>query len=184
MTQRVACFTGRFQPFHRQHLEVLAVLSESFDRIIIGVTNPDISQLQENNASQHRHTDRANPFTYESRVKIIESSLLPLVQLTKIDTVVEIRRFDLTQPKSWDIPSQTVFALRIFSPWEESKLSLFIKNGFKTITLPSPTIKLSASDIRESLNANEQNWESLVVPQAIETIKSEWRQLSVPKVSV
>ena len=47
MTQRVACFTGRFQPFHNQHLEVLSALSHEFDRIIIGVTNPDLDNLQE-----------------------------------------------------------------------------------------------------------------------------------------
>lgn len=81
MNPRVACFTGRFQPFHNQHLEVVEALSHTFKRIIIGVTNPDISKLQAHNASLHRHTDEANPFTFESRVRIIRKSL------TKIEKV-------------------------------------------------------------------------------------------------
>jgi cytidyltransferase-like protein len=94
MTQRVACFTGRFQPFHNQHLEVLSALSHKFDRIIIGVTNPDVTNLQEHIASQHRHTDNANPFSFESRVKIIKDSIARNSELMSVE--IEIIRFDLT----------------------------------------------------------------------------------------
>ena len=93
MTQRVACFTGRFQPFHNQHLEVLTALSQKFDRIIIGVTNPDLENLQEHAASQHRHTDSANPFSYESRVKIIKDSIADIPELSAVE--IEITTFDL-----------------------------------------------------------------------------------------
>ena len=172
MTQRVACFTGRFQPFHNQHQEVLAALSHEFDRIIIGVTNPDVTNLQEHSASQHRHTDAANPFSLESRVKIIEDSIAELPELSAVE--IEIIAFDLTDPTSWQVPTETVFALRIFSPWEASKLTLFSDFGFETLELPAPTIKLSASDIRQSLAANDSSWEACVAPSAISTIRNEW----------
>jgi nicotinamide-nucleotide adenylyltransferase len=172
MTQRVACFTGRFQPFHNQHLEVLTALSHKFDCIIIGVTNPDLNNLQEHGASQHRHTGDANPFSYESRVKIIKDSIANLPEL--IATEIEIIAFDLTDPASWQVPTQTVFALRIFTPWEASKLTLFSDLGFETLELPAPTVKLSASDIRKSLGSNESYWHSLVSPGAISTIQQEW----------
>lgn len=172
MTQRVACFTGRFQPFHNQHLEVLSALSHEFDRIIIGITNPDLDNLQEHAASQHRHTDSANPFSYESRLKIIKASISELAELSGVE--IEIIPFDLAQPDSWAVPAETVFALRIFSKWEVSKLDLFTSQGFEVLELPAPVAKLSASDIREALTTNDSIWHSNVVPEAVSTIQQEW----------
>jgi nicotinamide-nucleotide adenylyltransferase len=180
MTHRVACFTGRFQPFHNQHLEVLSALSQEFERIIIGVTNPDLSDLQEHNASLHRHTDQANPFSYESRVKIIQNSLTGLAQTELIE--FEIIPFDLTTPESWKVPAQTVFAVRIFSPWEKSKLALFTDQGYETLELPAPSKKLSASDIRQSLAANDSNWKSFVATDATDTIQTQWNRAMATKV--
>ena len=177
MTQRVACFTGRFQPFHNQHLEVLTALSHKFDRIIIGVTNPDLNLLQEHSASQHRHTDDANPFSYESRVKIIEDSIADNPELSAVE--IEIVAFDLIDQESWQVPTETVFALRVFSPWEASKLDLFASQGFEVIELPAPTTKLSASNIRQSLGSDESNWHSLVAPRAISTIQQEWNNATL-----
>ena len=177
MTQRVACFTGRFQPFHNQHLEVLLALSHQFDRIIIGVTNPDLENLQEHSASAHRHTDGANPFSYQARVHIIKDSIADLPELSALE--IEIIPFDLTNLESWNVPVGTVFALRIFTPWEASKLALFTDQGFTTLELPAPTEKLSASDIRESLNANDSTWETSVAPGAISTIKHEWDNANI-----
>ena len=181
MTQRVACFTGRFQPFHNQHLEVLSALSHEFDRIIIGVTNPDLDNLQEHVASQHRHTDSANPFSYESRVKIIKDSITNQIEFSNVE--IEIIPFDLDDSESWSVPNETVFALRIFSPWEASKLTLFSNLGYKTLELPAPSFKLSASDIRASLEANDSKWENAVVPGAVDTTKSEWQHAAALKVS-
>ena len=172
MTQRVACFTGRFQPFHNQHMEVLSALSQKFDRIIIGITNPDIENLFEHAASKHRHTDVANPFSYTSRVQIIKDSISELPELDSIE--IEIIPFDLTQPDSWAVPAETVFALRIFSAWEASKLNLFTDQGFEVLELPAPATKVSASDIREALTTNDSTWHSLVAPGAISTIQQEW----------
>ena len=181
MTQRVACFTGRFQPFHNQHLEVLTALSQKFDRIIIGVTNPDLDNLQEHAASQHRHTGDANPFSYESRVKIIKDSIADHPESGAVE--IEIIKFYLTDPASWQVPTETVFALRIFSSWEASKLTLFSDLGFETLELPAPSVKLSASDIRKSLEANNSAWENSVVHRAIATIKSEWQHAAALRVS-
>ena len=183
MTQRVACFTGRFQPFHVQHLEVLSALSQNFERIIIGVTNPDLENLQAHSASAHRHTDDANPFSYETRVEIIQDSISGIQKMALSDVQVDIVPFDLANPDSWNVPSQTVFAVRIFSPWEASKLTLFTDQGFETLQLPAPDSKLSASDIRLSLIANDNNWQSLVAPSAIETIQAKWDRITSTKVS-
>lgn len=164
-------------------MEVLSALSQKFDRIIIGVTNPDLKKLQAHGASSHRHTDEANPFAYEARVKIIKESLAGLPKPETRNIEINIIPFDLTRPESWNLPEETMFAVRIFSAWEASKLSLFTDQGFQTLELPAPASKLSASEIRLSLLANESTWESLVVPQAIATIKKEWDLVTSLKAS-
>ena len=153
-------------------MEVLSALSQKFNRIIIGITNPDIENLFEHAASMHRHTDVANPFSYESRVQIIKDSISELPELDSIE--IEIIPFDLTQTDSWAVPAETVFALRIFSAWEASKLDLFTGQGFEVLELPAPATKVSASDIREALTTNDSTWYSLVAPGAISTIQQEW----------
>ena len=153
-------------------MEVLSALSQKFNRIIIGITNPDIENLFEHAASMHRHTDVANPFSYESRVQIIKDSISELPELDSIE--IEIIPFDLTQPDSWAVPAETVFALRIFSAWEASKLDLFTGQGFEVLELPAPATKVSASDIREALTTDDSTWQSLVAPGAISTIQQEW----------
>jgi nicotinamide-nucleotide adenylyltransferase len=153
-------------------LEVLSALSDKFDRIIIGVTNPDIENLFEHAASLHRHTDAANPFSYESRVQIIKDSISELTDLNNVE--IEIIPFDLTQPDSWTVPAETVFALRIFSAWEASKLDLFTGQGFEFLELPAPATKISASDIRKTLTTNDSTWHSHVAPGAVSTIQQEW----------
>jgi nicotinamide mononucleotide adenylyltransferase len=153
-------------------MEVLSALSQKFDRIIIGITNPDIENLFEHAASKHRHTVVANPFSYTSRVQIIKDSISEPPELDSIE--IEIIPFDLTQPDSWAVPAETVFALRIFSAWEASKLDLFTDQGFEVLELPAPATKVSASDIREALTTNDSTWHSLVAPGAISTIQQEW----------
>jgi hypothetical protein len=76
-----------------------------------------------------------------------------------------------------------VFAVRIFSPWEASKVSLFTEQGFETLQLPAPKDKLSASDIRVSLAAFDSNWQSLVAAEAMSTIQANWDRVASPKVS-
>lgn len=160
---------------------MLCALSREFDQIIIGVTNPDIENLQAHSASQHRHTDEANPFSYESRVKIIQESIANQVSLNHVE--IEIVPFDLTDASAWPVPAEAVFALRIFSPWEVSKLDLFASQGFEVLELPAPASKLSASDIRHALVLNDLTWHSHVSPNAIATIQQEWNQSAFIKVS-
>jgi hypothetical protein len=116
-------------------------------------------------------------------VNIIKASIAGLQRSELINADIEIIPLDLTVPESWSVPTETVFALRIFSPWEASKLTLFTEQGFETLELPAPAIKLSATDIRQSLAANDANWKLAVSPEAITTIQREWDSANSMKAS-
>lgn len=167
MNSGAVCFTGRFQPFHKQHLEVVEAIRKEYAHIIIGITNPDLTKLNQHAESAHRHTDNANPFDFDARREIVLASLEDL-------TEVEVIPFDLENPKSWQVPAETTFALRIFSSWEISKQKLFESNGYRTQLLDPPAHKLSASSIREQLMAGNTAWQEQVCPSAIDEILLAW----------
>lgn len=167
MNSGAVCFTGRFQPFHKQHFEVVEVVSKRYARIIIGITNPDLTKLNQHAESSHRHTDKANPFDFKVRREIVLASLRGLPE-------VEVIPFDLETPESWQVPTGTTFALRIFSSWELSKQKLFESNGYPTELLDSPAHKLSASSIRDQLMAGNTDWQEQVCPGAIDEILLAW----------
>ena len=139
MTQRVACFTGRFQPFHNQHLEVLSALSHSFERIIVGVTNPDLSNLQAHSASAHRHTDGANPFSFEARVEIIENSISGIQKSDLSNVQIDIVPFDLTTPESWQVPADTVFAVESLALGKSASCRCLLTKDLKLSNSPRQT---------------------------------------------
>ena len=167
MNSGAVCFTGRFQPFHKQHLEVVEAICDEYDLVIIGITNPDLGKLNEHVESAHRHTDQANPFDFEARREIVLASL-------GNSTNIEIIPFDLESPDSWQVPSETTFALRIFSPWELSKQVLFESNGYATQLIAPPEHKLSASSIREQLATGDLAWQEQVSPNARDQILTAW----------
>lgn len=167
MNSGAVCFTGRFQPFHKQHFEVVEAVSKDYSRIIIGITNPDLTKLNQHAESSHRHTDAANPFDFAARREIVLASLRDLRE-------VEVIPFDLETPKSWQVPTDTTFVIRIFSAWELSKKELFESNGFRTELLDPPAQKLSASSIRDQLMAGNTAWQEHVCQSAIEAISVAW----------
>lgn len=169
MNSGAVCFTGRFQPFHRQHFEVVELISKDYAHIIIGITNPDLSNLNQHAESPHRHTDASNPFNFEVRREIVRASLRDLPE-------IEVIPFDLETPKSWQVPAETTFAIRIFSSWELSKQKLFESNGYRTELLDPPARKLSASSIRDQLMAGDTAWQKQVCPSAIDEIGYAWNR--------
>ena len=167
MDSGAVCFTGRFQPFHKQHFEVVESVRSKYAHIIIGITNPDLTRLNQHAESSHRHTDDANPFDFAARREIVLASLRYLPE-------VEVIPFDLETPKSWQVPTETTFAIRIFSSWELSKQKLFESNGYRTELLDPPAQKLSASSIRAQLMAGNTAWQEQVCPSAIDEILLAW----------
>ena len=151
-------------------------IRQNFEQVIIGITNPDLEKLNAHADSAHRHTDHANPFDFDARKKIVLASIGQFSNIAVIP-------FDLDSPQSWQVPADTTFAIRIFSPWETSKKELFASNGYSTVLLTPPREKLSASSIREQLLVGDERWKEQVRPNAIAEISRAWQNSSVTGVS-
>src|SRR3954447_12216213 len=71
----LACVTGRFQPVHRQHLELFEIALQEADRLIVAVTNPDSGGRHQEPTSAHRHLPESPPFPYFGGAGVLAAAL-------------------------------------------------------------------------------------------------------------
>lgn len=157
----LGCVTGRFQPLHRQHLDLLAIALDACAHVIVAVTNPDTGARQEEPTSTHRHTAAANPFTYYERVRLIEAAVRQNGYADRI-TIVP---FDLTQPAFWAqyVPLSANQFVRAYGDWERQKAQRFERAGYAvTLLRGDPVDRVSAGEVRARLMAGESHWQALV----------------------
>lgn len=164
--------TGRFQPFHVDHLELVQWALAHAERVCIGITNPVGEQRQAHPASAHRHRADANPWDDAQRAALIRAALAAAaVPVARYDIVP----FPLDDPSRWAaiLPAGTPQLVRVFSDWEREKLRRFEAAGYPVVALQGdPARRVSATDIRAAL-ATGTPWQQWVPPGARELL-AEW----------
>jgi nicotinamide-nucleotide adenylyltransferase len=161
MTVPFGMIHGRFQPFHRGHLDYLRHASQRCEHLIIGLTNPDPSLVAQEEESIHRHRVEANPFTFFQR--------LLMVQRVVLDEGMDSRRvsivpFPIHHPDRWPFytPAHVVHFVTVFSAWEQKKVERLRAAGYQVEVLDLPRLT-SATEVRRRLRQGD-DWESLVPP--------------------
>ena len=66
---------GRFQPIHIGHMEYLESAKRHCERLVVGITNPDIKTIINEKADAKRSKRENNPFSYILRYEMIGRSL-------------------------------------------------------------------------------------------------------------
>lgn len=112
---------GRFQPFHKGHLEYALRAQARSRSLVVGITNPDPTHVRETPANHHRAAPDANPFPFWLRERMIRRALLDAGVPAERLSIVP---FPIHEPQLWHhyVPSGAVHFIRVFSPWEERKL--------------------------------------------------------------
>ena len=72
----LVAISGRFHPFHLEHLEYALKTLALGKFLYVGITNPDPSTQKADQKSSHRHLANENPFQYYERLEMIKLSLL------------------------------------------------------------------------------------------------------------
>lgn len=155
----LGCVTGRFQPVHHQHLELIEIVLDRCAHVVVAVTNPDTASRHEETTSEHRHTPAANPFSYYERARLLGAALLAR-GLAERTTVVP---FDLTRPALWPeyVPLHARQFVRAYDGWERQKADLLAGGGYPvTVLAGDPASKLSATDVRRLLAGD--GWQDAV----------------------
>lgn len=153
--------TGRFQPVHLDHLDLMRVGLSMGDVLIVGITNPDRRSLIEHSASSHRHTDEANPYTYFQRALWVRDSLL---EAGVPPGRFLITPFPLEAPDTWTsyIPASAHQLVRTYSPWEDSKADALRAVYRTTVIKGDPETKIAATAVRSGIAGDTDDWRALV----------------------
>jgi len=151
-----ALFIGRFQPFHKGHLQIIKSASKRYDEIIIGI-----------GSSQYADT-KLNPFTSEERKLMIEKSLENIdVKNYRIELVPDIHNYP-----QW-VPYITSFISDFDVVITNNSLTkrLFSEKGYEVKeTSAYNRSKYSGKEIRRRM-LNDEAWEDLVPEPVSKIIK-------------
>lgn len=157
MTTR-ALYVGRFQPFHKGHLEVVKHLLKHADDLVLVI-----------GSAQYSHTSY-NPFTAGERLVMIRRALIEC---------------EIGESKVWIVPVPDIHlhmlwvsAVEGYVPKFEVVYSnepltrrLFVEAGYPVKNIPFFERKIYSSTlIREKMNKGE-TWETLVPKSVAEFIK-------------
>jgi nicotinamide-nucleotide adenylyltransferase len=154
---------GRFQPFHRGHLEYMRGASERCDELWVGITNPDPTRVKPEESDPARHLPESNPYTYGERLLMVKAAAADL----ELDAErLHVIPFPVNEPDLWPayVPDGVIQYLRLFSEWGGKKLERLRVAGYEVVILDEGAEKeLSGADVREALRSGA-DWEALVPP--------------------
>jgi nicotinamide mononucleotide adenylyltransferase len=157
----LTCVTGRFQPLHLQHLELLLEALATSERLIAAITNPDPGTREARPESAHRHLPESNPFTYHERLQLVGAALTEArVPAARFDIVP----FPLHHPEVWPhyVPLRAEQLVRVHSPWEAAKARDLEAAGYAVRTLVGdPRTRISGVEVRRALR-EDGAWQALV----------------------
>lgn len=150
----LVAFTGRFQPFHRDHLEMVGHALRLASKVVIGITNPDASKREPHPSSKHRHLAESNPLTCAQRKQLVVAALQAEgMEPSRFDIVP----FPLDEVQRWPelIPLGTPQLVRVFSDWEREKVRRFAAAGYPPIVIEgNPATRLEATAVRRAMAAS------------------------------
>jgi len=151
-----ALFVGRFQPFHKGHLQIIQSASKDYDEVIIGM-----------GSSQYDNTLK-DPFTSDERKLMIENSLEK--------TGVKNYRIVLL-PDIHNYPKWVPYVVSIISDFNvvlsNSSLTkrLFSEKGYLVKETPIyDRTRYSGKEIRRRI-VNDEQWKDLVPEPVYKIIK-------------
>lgn len=152
-----ALFVGRFQPFHKGHLDVVKQILEDNERIIIAIGSAEKNFLPD------------NPLTASERFQLIEESLK--------EEKIPAERFCIIPVRNVNNYAIWVNHINIYIPpynkvytgSEIVKACYFHKNGPDIIELKR-ILPISATKVRTAILKNKK-WENLVPNAAVKLLK-------------
>ena len=161
---------GRFQPFHRGHLEYLRGAAGRCDELYVGITNPDPTRIRPEPSDPLRHLPESNPWSYAERLLMVKAAAQDLeLDLARVHVIP----FPVNEPELWPayVPEGVTQYLRLFSDWGGTKLERLEDAGYEVVVLDQGADKeISGADVREVLRAGG-DWESLVPPRVARVIR-------------
>jgi cytidyltransferase-like protein len=166
----LAVIHGRFQPLHLGHLEYLLAGAARCDMLIVGITNPDPSQITAEETDPERGLPESNPCTYYERYLMVEGALREAgVHPDRLRIVPFPHSFP--ERLKFYVPPDAVHLLTVYDDWGDAKLERLHAEGMTTDVMWRRTDKpISGGRVRRAI-AEGADWEHLVPPAVATVIK-------------
>jgi nicotinamide-nucleotide adenylyltransferase len=161
---------GRFQPFHRGHLEYMRGAAERCDELWVGITNPDPARIKPEASDPARHLPESNPYSYDERLRMVKAAARDLGLDAEL---VHVIPFPVNEPELWQayVPEGSIQFLRLFSAWGGEKHERLLAAGYDVVILDAGVEKeLSGAEVRELLRSGG-DWEPLVPPSVAQILR-------------
>ena len=150
------CVTGRLQPIHLDHLDLMRIVLERHHRLIVAITNPDPSARTRDSRHEFRHLPADNPFTYYERQTFVRSALM--------NDGVSSDRFDIVPFPLHNgslvahyVPLRATQYVRTYSAWEDGKAEMLRSYGYPVVVIHgNGAVRRSGKDIRAALGSGEE----------------------------
>jgi nicotinamide mononucleotide adenylyltransferase len=167
---KLAMVHGRFQPLHHEHLEYILWGITNSEQCIIGITQPDITELTPSVGAEHRTKPEGNPYSFTQRKLMVERSLEKLGISSDQYRIIEFSVDDikssitsLPRDSEGKLPIQF---MKIFSDWELHKKAEFEKNKCEVIEIKDGDNVYSSKNITgtlvRELIQSKRNWADFV----------------------
>lgn len=165
MNDPIGVIHGRFQMLHLGHMEYLLAGKARCQRLIIGISNPDVTVTRFNNASPHRSLAAANPLTYFERFEMIRGALLE--SGVPRDTF-DIVPFPVNCPELLFnyVPREAKFYMTLYDQWSQEKKAMLESLGCEVEVMWRRTDAerlTSGTEVRELIRSGRP-WRHLVPP--------------------
>lgn len=150
-----ALFIGRFQPFHKGHLNVVKQMLRRYPKIIMGIGSAQFAGVPK------------NPFHAAQRAQMIRKSLRAAHIPARKFTIVKIP--DIHNDNRW-VAHVEKLAPRFGDVWSGTQKvqKLFRKDGKHNVVRPKFNLSISGTKIR-ALMKTKKKWQRLV-PSAVAKI--------------
>ena len=123
---------GRFQPFHKGHLEYLAGAAARSDEVFVGITNPDPARIRPGAALDLlRHLPESNLWSYSERLLMVKAAAADLgLEPRRLHVIL----FPVNEPELWPayVPGGVTQHIRLFSDWGGTKLDRLREAGLRS----------------------------------------------------
>jgi nicotinamide mononucleotide adenylyltransferase len=173
--QKLASVHGRFQPFHKGHLEYFLEAFDRYEFVLIGITQFVRRRLVgvAPESAAHRAFPASNPLTYFERTELIRAALEEAgvesfryrVTPFPIEEPVELLEF---------IPLGVPALTTTYDAWNRTKIELLQAQGYEVVNLWTREVKeYSGQDLRSKLLAGDEKWRQLV-PDSVAVLLDAW----------
>lgn len=162
---------GRFQPFHKDHLEYVLAAKERCEFLWIGITKYDIAPDQLNPLGRVRERPESNPLTFYERQRMIRRSL---VAKGVAESDFGFVPFPIETPTHLPLfhPTHIRCFTTIREEWNREKIGVLRAAGYEVEVLWERGEKaIQGTIIRASLIAGDTLWPEMVPPEVAESIR-------------